>query len=165
MRPSQRPLAAFALAGFAFSATGCGGSSSTPSAPIRAASTAAPGGSAATSPSAFTYDAGFVSRAQLLGPANFGHLGIDVALPMRDARALFAYAQAVSDPKSGSYREWLTPEQIADRFGATPAQQNVAIAYFHKFGIWASGWKQRMLLHVAGSQPQLEAAFHTKFGD
>jgi kumamolisin len=74
------------------------------------------------------------------------------------------FAQAVNDPKSASYRHFVTPTEIADRFGASVAEQNAAIAYFHRFGIWASGWKQRMVLHVAGSQSQLETAFHTKFG-
>jgi kumamolisin len=163
MRTSQRALAAVALIGLGFSTTACSGGSGTPAAPIRATSapTSAAGASSSTG---FTYDANFVNRAQLVGPATFGHLGIDVALPMSDAHGLFTYAQQVSNPKSGLYRHFLTPEQIADRFGASAAAQAAAISYFHKFGIWASGWKQRMLLHVSGSQAELEAAFHTKFG-
>jgi subtilase family serine protease len=161
MRPTQRTLAAVALTGLAFSTAACSGGSGTPAAPIRT-STAAPSG--ASSSTGFVYDAAFVNRAQLVGPASFGRLGIDVALPMRDARGLATYAQEVSNPKSGSYRHFLTPEQIGDRFGASAADQTAAIAGFHRYGIWASGWKQRMLVHVSGTQAQLESAFHTKFG-
>jgi kumamolisin len=163
MRPTQRTLAAVALTGLAFSTAACSGGSGTPAAPIRAASTSAPT-SGSSSSTGFDYDAAFVNRAQLMAPASFGRLGIDVVLSMRDARGLVTYAQEVSNPKSGSYRHFLTPEQIADRFGASAADQAAAITYFHRYGIWASGWKQRMLLHVAGSQAQLESAFHTKFG-
>jgi subtilase family serine protease len=165
MRPMHRTLAALALTGLACSTAACSGGSGTPSAPIRATSAPAAGsGSTGAASTGFTYDASFVNHAQLIGPASFGRLGLDVALPMHDARGLTTYAQEVSNPKSGTYRHFLTPEQIADRFGASPADQTAAITYFHRFGIWASGWKQRMLLHVGGTQAQLEAAFHTKFG-
>jgi len=160
MRSPLRPLAALSLAGM-FAATACSGGSSTPVAPVRAAHTSSP---ATQAFNGFAYDAGFVRSAQLLGPARFGRLGIDVALPMRDAHGLFTFAQAVSDPKSGSYRQFLTPEELADRFGATLADQNAAIAYLHRYGLWVSGWKQRMMLHVYGTQDQLQGAFHTTFG-
>jgi len=162
MRPSSRILGSLAIAGLISTSACSGGGSSTPAAPI--GSLHIPSKAAPASSSGFAYDATFIQKAQLIGPASFGRLGLDVALPMRDARGLAANAVAVSDPKSASYRHFMTPEQIADRFGASAADQTAAITYFHKYGIWASGWKQRMLLHVGGSQSQLEAAFHTKFG-
>jgi len=165
MRRLSRTLAAAALSAIGLSA--CGGSSSTPSTPVRAATplpVPTTSASSSNASSVFAYDASFVKQAQLIGPAKLGSLGIDVVLRMRDPKGLITFAQSVSDPKSGSYRQFLTPAQIADRFGASVADQNAAIAYFHTFGIWVSGWKQRMMLHVAGTQTQLEAAFHTKFG-
>jgi kumamolisin len=166
IRLMQRSLSALALAGLAISVTACSGGSGSPAAPVRVPNPSGTtgGSSPSSSSTAFVYDAGFVTRAQYLGAASFGRLGIDVALPMRDARGLAAYAQQVSDPKSGEYRRFLTPEQIADKFGASVSDQTAATAYFHRYGMWVSGWKQRMLLHVAGSQAQLSSAFHTTFG-
>jgi subtilase family serine protease len=166
MRAFYRSISALSVAALTF--TACSGGSS-PSTPVRPQTIAtAPAQTNPTSPvgnTAFFYDQPFVQKGQLIGPAKFSHLGIDVVLRMRDPQGLLTFAQAVSDPKSNSYRQFLTPEQIGDRFGASVSDQNAAIAYFHKYGIWVSGWKQRMMLHAAGSQAQLEAAFHTKFGE
>ncbi len=112
----------------------------------------------------FAYDATLIGRSQLVGPAHLGGMSIDVVLPMRDAPGLRAYAAAVGDPKSGSYRRFLTPEQIADRYSATAAQSVAARTYFAGFGLAVAGWKQRMMLRVSGPQAKMEQAFHTTFG-
>jgi len=46
---------------------------------------------------------------------------ITVALKPRNARALEAYAQAVSDPASPLYRQYLTPREFVSRFAPTAA--------------------------------------------
>ncbi len=156
---SAAKRSSFSLAVLAFAATACGGSKSLPSAPVGASN----GGSAPAS-SPFVYDSAFVAKSQLVRPATFGRLGIDVALRMRDAKGLAAYATAVNAPSSPSYRQFLTPAQIADRFSATQADSDAATAYFEARGLNVAGWKQRLLLHVDGTQAQLENAFDTKFG-
>ncbi len=141
-------------------AAGCGGSHGTPGTPPAPAT--APAALAAAS--GFAYDAAFVNRGQLVGPASFGRLAVDVVLPMRDAAGLRRFAAAASDPSSADYRHFLQPAELADRFAASAADQARAVAYFHGAGLAVATWKQRMLLHVAGSQAQLESAFHTRFG-
>ena len=47
-------------------------------------------------------------------------LHMTVALQPRDPAALEAFATAVSTPGSPEYRDYLTPAQFAQRFGATP---------------------------------------------
>jgi kumamolisin len=167
MRAFYRSIAAVSVAGLSLTACGGGGSSfSAPQRPAAVATTPAQSGPASSGATgSFYYDQSFVTGGQLVAPAKFSRMSIDVVLRMRDPQGLMTFAQAVSNPKSGSYRQFLTPEQIADRFGASAADQNAAIAYFHKYGIWVSGWKQRMMLHVAGSQAALETAFRTKFGE
>jgi subtilase family serine protease len=168
MRTFYNSIAALSVAALTLTACGGGSSPSTPqqSQPQGIATAPAQTGPVSSNQgSGFYYDQAFVQKAQLLGPAKFSRLGIDVVMRMHDQAGVIAFAKAVSDPKSGSYRQFLTPEQIADRFGASVTDQNTAIAYFHKYGIWVSGWKQRMMVHVAGSQSQLESAFHTKFGN
>lgn len=112
----------------------------------------------------FVYNSSLVAKSHLIAPAHFGTLSLDVVLPMRDPSGLVAYASSVSDPKSGNYRQFLTPDEIANRFAATKSDQTAAAKYFTGLGLQVGGWKQRMLLHVAGTQAQLEAAFRTKFG-
>ncbi len=49
-------------------------------------------------------------------------LHVTVALKPRNQAALSAYAEAVSTPGSGVYREYLSPQQFARRFGASAAE-------------------------------------------
>jgi subtilase family serine protease len=92
-----------------------------------------------------------------------GGMGMQVLVAQRDPRGLVAYAQSVSDPSSGNYRNFLTPTQIADRFGASQADYSKAADYFKSFGIHVSGWPQRQMLAVTGKISALESAFGTKF--
>jgi len=157
----QRGLTPLLGAVFATLMSGCGGSRSAPVTP--AAVPAAPLVSS-NAPLGFGYDAALVRSAQLLGPANFGALSVGVGLPLHNAAALRQYATSVSLPGSGNYRHFLDAAEIGDRFGASASDETRAIAYFKKFHLRVSGWRQRMLLTVSGTQAELEAAFHTKFG-
>lgn len=141
-------------------AAGCAGSHGTPVTPIAPATAVA----VAPASTAFAYDASAIASSTFVSQATFGRLAIDVVLPMRDADGLRRYAAAASDPKAPQYRHFLEPAEIADRFSATAADQARAIAYFHANGLAVATWKQRMLVRVAGSQSQLERAFHTHFG-
>ncbi len=154
---STRMIAAFAALALA---VGCAGSHGTPVAPFAPATASAVGPIS----TAFAYDAAAIAASAFIGPATFGRSAIDVVLPMHDADGLRRYAAAASDPKAPEYRHFLEPTEIADRFSATSADQARAIAYFHANGLAVATWKQRMLARVAGSQAQLERAFHTHFG-
>ena len=61
--------------------------------------------------------AGAVARGTVAPTAR---LHVSVALKPRDPAALKAYVQAVSTPGSDVYRDYLTPAQFGQRFGATP---------------------------------------------
>ena len=102
--------------------------------------------------------------AQYIGPATGAHLNAMVLVHQQNATALIAYAQQVSDPKSSNYRHFLTPQQIADRFGASQSDYQKAAQYFAQNGMAVGGWPQRMLLSVAGDQSTFERAMGTKFG-
>lgn len=112
----------------------------------------------------FGYDAAFVQSSQYLGPANFGHLAFDVAVRWKDAAGLATYAAAVGDPHSPLYRHFLEPDEIADRFLASKNDYIAAATYLRKQGLQVGIYRQRMVLHVTGTQAQLESAFGTSFG-
>ena len=67
--------------------------------------------------------------------ADASRLHLTVALKPRDPSGLAAYAQAVSTPGSGSYRQYLTPGQFGRRFGATPAAVGRVRAAFARQGL------------------------------
>lgn len=140
-------------------ANGCGGHGGATAVPATAAKSAvsSAGGS-------FGYDAAFVQSSQYLGPAAFGRLAFAVAVRWRDPQGLAAYAQAASDPASALYRHFLGPQEIADRFLASQADYDAAAAYLRRQGLAVGTWRQRMVLHVSGTQAQLERAFGTTFG-
>src|SRR5262249_3808176 len=54
------------------------------------------------------------------GAASDRPLHLTVTLQPRDRAALEAFATAVSTPGSPQYRDYITPAQFADRFGAAP---------------------------------------------
>jgi len=112
----------------------------------------------------FTYDTQTLKNSQLIGPATFGTLDIDVVPRMQNASGLIAYAQQANDRRSGMYRHFLTPKEIGDRFGASQADYEQARSYFKSHHLAVAGWPQRLLMHVSGKQADLEAAFGTKFG-
>ncbi len=143
----------------AFTAAGCGGHGGSQALPVQSPSTAP-----LASSGAFGYDAALVQSAQYAGPAKFGRLAFDVAVRWRDPQGLAAYAKAANDPSSPLYRRFLAPQEIADRFLASQADYDAAAAYLRGQGIAVGVWRQRMVLHVTGTQAQLERAFGTTFG-
>ncbi|MGZ3529909.1 MAG: S53 family peptidase [Vulcanimicrobiaceae bacterium] len=112
----------------------------------------------------FQWGQQLLSHAQYVGPATFVAASVNVAVKMQNQTALLRYAQQVSDPSSSLYRQFLTPKEIGERFGAAQADYQNTAKYFAGYGLHVGGWPQREMLFVAGPRPQLEAAFGTKFG-
>jgi subtilase family serine protease len=87
---------------------------------------------------------------------------IVVTLDFADREGALAFAQAVNDPKSPEYRQFLTPEEIGDRFGPSPARYDAVIAYLKSKGIAVTGTtRNRMAIKAAGTAAQMSAAFGT----
>jgi len=148
-------------------ASGCGGGSgngaTTP--PLVASP---PGFDTSTLPSSvtnFAWGKELLKHAIVVGAVNESmSIGMSVMVTMKDPVGLVKYAQAVSDPRSGSYRHFLTPAQIADRFGASSQNYQAAATYFAQNGLHVDGWLQREGIYVNGPIAGFERAFGTKFG-
>jgi subtilase family serine protease len=151
-------VAASLLAGCAGggNATG-GGAAFAPAVPTPSAS----GG--AQSFTSFTWGQQQLAKAQYVSPVTTGHMSMSVAVRMKSEAGLLSYARDASDPKSSSYREFLTPQEIGERFGATSADYRATAAYFTSYGISVGGWPQHLQLSLAGGVPQFEKAFGTTF--
>src|SRR5262249_7077694 len=108
-----------------------------------------------------------VSRSTDLGPSDPDLLlHLAVSLPYRDAAGMQAYVDAVSDPNDPNYGNFLTPQEIGDRFGPN-AKDAQGVADF----LEASGLKvdligdNRLTILVRGTVSAAEAAFNTSIHD
>ncbi|HTJ27873.1 MAG TPA: protease pro-enzyme activation domain-containing protein [Candidatus Limnocylindria bacterium] len=115
-----------------------------------------------TSPN-FAYDTSALSGATVVARASVGALSVDLVPRMQNASGLLSYAAAANDPKSGSYRHFLTPAQIGQQYGASQADYTAAETYLRGKGLTVDGWPQRLLLHVTGTQAAVESALGTTF--
>ena len=113
---------------------------------------------------AIGYGANIQRGAVYVGPAQFAAMGLDVAVNLQNESGLETYAREVSDPSSGLYRRYLTPQEIGQRFGASASNYTSAANYFTSHNLHVGGWPQRLSLFVSGRQSDLEAAFGTRFG-
>ncbi len=138
----------------------CSSGGSTPVAPIAAS----PAPVAAGSGSFVPYGAGLLANASFLGLAHVKTVGLDVFVPMRDEAGLERYARDANDPTSAAYRHWLTPQEIGDRFGASPGDYDGLVRSLVAQGIAVKTYPQRQMVRVNGPQPNVERALGLSFG-
>lgn len=111
-----------------------------------------------------SWGAGVMRGATYVGPVTNANLSVNVLVHQQNAQGLVQYAQMANDPGSADYHKWLTPQDIATRYGATLTDyQNVA-NYFVQNGVSVAAWPQRLILVVSGPQANMQRAFGTTFG-
>jgi subtilase family serine protease len=108
-----------------------------------------------------------VGRSALIGhtdPSRVLHLSI--SLPPVDSSALEAYVDSVSNPKSRNYHNFLTPEEVGTRFGATNAQVQSVVSYLTSNGISVKlVAKNHLSILADATVTQAEAAFSTTINE
>ena len=88
-----------------------------------------------------------------------------IGLPLKDAAGLRALAEAVSDPKSGQFRKFLTLEQLTERFGPTAADYQALIAWAQANKLTVeTQYRHRLLLGVTGAAADVEQALAVQLG-
>jgi kumamolisin len=78
-----------------------------------------------------------------------------------EAKAIAAF-WAVQQPGSASYRRFLTPAQVARRYGASPATRRAFVAAIRRLGLQASIDPSGVFARVRGTKAQLERTFDVK---
>ena len=101
---------------------------------------------------AIRYGAETTKGAALLTSTPSSTVAFGVFMRMQNPLGLMAYASQANDPKSATYRHWLTPQQIADQYGATQSDYAKVAAYFRGKGLAVASWSQREMLFVHGSR-------------
>jgi subtilase family serine protease len=144
--------------------TACGGGSHLPATTTLGEPSSANSTPIAPNTANFAWGAPLLKELAYNGPATTGSLHVQVLVTMQNASGLLQYAAQASDPRSASYRHWLTPQQIATQFGASVSNYATVANYFASQGLHVGGWPQRETLEVTGSLAAFQKAFGTNFG-
>jgi hypothetical protein len=110
-----------------------------------------------------TYPKAMASAQQVGRMLASQHLNISVSLNYRDPDGMKQFVDSVSDPHSPNYRHFITPAQVGQRFGPTPATIESVKSYLKKFGMNINLVADNGLSILADATvSQAEAAFQTQ---
>jgi len=87
-------------------------------------------------------------------------LTLTVGLVIPNAAGLIEAASQISDPNDPSYRKYLTPEQFADQFGATPADYQSVLDWARSNNLTVTAHRNRFVASISGSATDIESALH-----
>ncbi|AUG75167.1 peptidase S8 [Kitasatospora sp. MMS16-BH015] len=89
-------------------------------------------------------------------------ISVAVSLNQRDTAGLDTFLAQVTDPKSTQYKHYLTVNQFAQRFGATPATVAKVTEYLKSQGLTVSpATANHLTIEATGTAAQVERAFGT----
>jgi hypothetical protein len=93
-------------------------------------------------------------------------LHLAIAMKMRDKAGLDAFLAAVNDPHSPEFHHYLTPQQLADRFGPTQATIDRFTAFLRDQGFsHITAASDRMLVDAWAPVATVERAFAVNIAD
>ena len=88
-------------------------------------------------------------------------LQFDMVLPLRAPAALESFLADVYNPKSPSYRHFITPAEFTERFGPSAADWDELVAFAKRSGFTIQGGsRDEMDLRLSGTVAAVETAFH-----
>jgi Pro-kumamolisin, activation domain len=104
-----------------------------------------------------------VRESQRLGSAPAqNRMALAIGLPLRNAAELEQFLGQVSDPNSSHYRQYLSADEFAARFGPSQDDYDKLSAFFQANGFDISGTHpNRLILDVTGPVSAIENTFHT----
>jgi subtilase family serine protease len=91
---------------------------------------------------------------------SIGNVQFVVALPLRNEAELDAYLNRVSDPASGSFRQFITREQFAQRYAPATSDLGAVAKDLQSAGFRV--WISDQAVHAGGTQAQTERYFGTR---
>jgi len=110
-----------------------------------------------------------MATAPLVGPvppATIVHLSIQLPTPAPQMQALLAAADAVSDPNSSTYQQYLTVPQIAALYGPAQSDYSSLTAFAQSKGLTVTGsFSSRLALGVSGPASTIEQAFYVNLNN
>ncbi|HEX9048159.1 MAG TPA: protease pro-enzyme activation domain-containing protein [Verrucomicrobiae bacterium] len=93
--------------------------------------------------------------------ATTNQIRLAIGVPLHDPTGFEAFLTALYDPASPDYRQYITPEEFAQRFGPTEAEYAAVKRFAQTNGLAIIGThSNRLVLDVAGPTAAVEKAFH-----
>ncbi len=87
---------------------------------------------------------------------------LNLTLALRNGAALETLVAALANPKSASYRQFITPAQFAASYGQTPQAVAQAVAFLKAQGFTVNRVSpNNLLVNITGTNAQLAATFGT----
>jgi subtilase family serine protease len=92
-------------------------------------------------------------------------LHFDIVLPLRDRPGLQSFIREQNDPASPVYQQFLTPQEVTERFGPSQQDWNALVAFAKASGFEiVGGTRDGRDLQLIGSVSNIEKAFHVTMG-
>jgi kumamolisin len=86
---------------------------------------------------------------------------LDLVLPLRNQAGLTTLLAEINNPKSASYRQFLTPAEFTVRFGPTQTDYDQLVRFAKESGFQVTGGsRDGMEVQVSGPVSAVESAFH-----
>jgi hypothetical protein len=105
-----------------------------------------------------------IARLTPLGPVSAtNQLHLAIGLPLRDSAGLDQFLAQLYDPASPNYRQYLSPDQFADRFGPSEQDYERVKQFAAANGLTVvTTYSNRLVLDVAGPPSAVENALHIR---
>src|SRR5438270_1420883 len=92
-------------------------------------------------------------------------LRLAIGLPLRNQAALTGLLENLYDPANPAYRQFITPEQFTEQFGAPVQDYGAVIAFLQTNGFTGiQTHPNRMIVDATASVGDIERAFHFRMG-
>ncbi len=92
-------------------------------------------------------------------------LHFDIVLPLRDRPGLQSFIREQNDPASPVFHQFLTPQEVTERFGPSQQDWNALVAFAKASGFEiVGGSRDGRDLQLIGSVSNIEKAFHVTMG-
>src|ERR1051326_3807756 len=89
------------------------------------------------------------------------HLHLAIGLSLRNESELSDLLQQLYDPASPNYRQWWTPQRLAERFGATEQDCQAVRDWAQEHHLTVTGTHpNRLIVDVEGAAADIESAFN-----
>ena len=108
-----------------------------------------------------------IANSTLIGPAAPGKMiYVSINMEPKDPAALQEFVDAVSNPSSPSYRQWISPNEIGSMFGQSQSTVNLTVQYLRMMGFSIDLIaKDRMHILAHGTVAEAERAFAVHIDD